>query len=81
MPLSVLYFKFEYQFNLNSSEFVDVMKARLERGLKKKRDLGFTQKVGAIFSCGCETYVMPHMPELVLSTLKEIEEAFGQSNK
>jgi len=61
---------------LNRSEFVDVMKARLERGLKNKRDFGFTNKLGAIFSCGCETYIPS-----VYKMFVEMEEHLGSSLK
>ena len=57
------------------------MKQRLERGLKKKRDLGFTAKAGAMVSCGCETFIMPYMPLFVTDALQQMEEAFDKSNK
>jgi len=61
---------------LNRSEFVDVMKARLERGLKNKRDLGFTNKLTAIASCTCETY----LPKDVYKAFVDLEELFSKSS-
>ena len=57
------------------SEFVDVMKARLERGLKNKRDFGFTNKLGAIFSCGCETY-MPSVYKMFVEMEEHLVSGF-----
>ena len=66
----------KYQ-TLSRREFVDVMKARLQRGLDRQRGIEFTAKLWALGSCACETYA----PESVKNVYNLVAEKLESQSK
>ena len=62
---------------LSRREFVDVMKARLQRGLDRQRGIEFTAKLWALGSCACETYA----PESVKNVYNLVAEKLESQSK
>ena len=62
---------------LSRREFVDVMKARLQRGLDRQRGIEFTAKLWALGSCACETYA----PESVKNVYNLVAEKLETQSK
>jgi len=58
---------------LSRREFVDVMKARLQRGLDRQRGIELTAKVWALGSCACETYSPDWMKEIYNQVAEKLE--------
>ena len=62
---------------MSRREFVDVMKARLQRGLDRQRGIEFTAKLWALGSCACETYA----PESVKNVYNLVAEKLETQSK